>query len=436
MSDIALEGAERAGRRVASPEQTGSNGLPDAQTVGAQAVDARELHDKATDDEAVHDKEAYRQVGRSLFESRLLLDLPVPPWIAAALVSVTVFLLSALPNLRYHEVFTRVLSRSPADALYGQFGDEATWSAFVWSLLLGYVLGGLAVLPRRAIADTLAAVQHLPDEIMQTRMRGSMVGLTSDTIRGSRRAGAIWALLGFAGLLRTAWVLIAPASLAEFALPFVARFAWFIVVVPITCFVIGRAAYISIRTTRSSERDLLQTLRFHVLDASPFDGLVRMAMRTAAVWIGGATICSLFLFNVPMRYLGATMPLALLSCGMAAAVIWMPLINVNRRMRELKRVELVRVLAEIERDRNSLSTSPQHTSSQHTSSQQTAAHDASLAATASRLTALLAYRDAVRQAPEWPIGISNGSRIVVLMVLPVLGWVAAALVERMLGVLL
>ncbi len=428
MSDIALEGAERAGPRVAPFEQAVAADVP-----GAEAVDGQTVDGPAVDDGPGHDQEAYRQVGRSLFEARLLLDLPVPPWIAAALVSLTAFLLSALPNLLYHELFTRVLSRSPVDARHGYFGDEATWSAFVWSLLLGYVLGGLAVLPRRAIADTLAAVQHLPEELMRTRVRGSMVGLTSATIRGSRRAGAIWALLGFAGLLRTAWVLIAPDSLAEFALPFAARFAWFIFVVPITCFVLGRAAYISIRTTRTSERDLLQTLRFHVLDSSPFDGLVRMAMRSAAVWIGGATICSLFLFNVPMRYLGASLPLALLSCCMAAVLIWMPLININRRMRELKRVELVRVLAEIERDRNSLTTSLQHASSHPGAGQHTAAQDTALAAIASRLTALLAYRDAVRQAPEWPIGISNSSRIVVLMVLPVLGWVAAALVERLLG---
>ena len=436
MVDVALDSADPARVHAAQPEQTATLRASDAEAVAGEG-----MADQAVQD----DKDAYRQVGRSLFESRLLLDLPVPAWIAAALVSLTVFLLSALPNLLYHEMFTRVLSRSPAEARYGYFGDETTWSAFVWSLLLGYLLAALAMLPRRAIADTLAAIQHLPEEIMQTRMRTGMVGLTSDTIRGSRRAGAIWALLGFAGLLRSAWVLIAPAGAADFMLPFVARFAWFIVVVPSTCFVIGRAAYVSIRTTRSAERDLLQTLRFHVLDASPFDGLVRMAMRTAAVWIGGATLCSLFLFNVPMRYLGATMPLALLSCGMAAAVIWMPLININRRMRELKRVELARVLAEIERDRNALvgtfanagpQAATQHGAAEFSASQSAAAHDATLAATASRLTALLAYRDAVRQAPEWPIGISNGSRIVVLMVLPVLGWVAAAMVERLLGTVL
>ena len=384
-----------------------------------QTMDEQADVTQAVDQQLTLEHEAYRQLGRSLFEQRLLLDLPVPPWLAAALVSLVAFLLSALPNLLYHEVFTRVVSRSPADARFGYFGDEATWSAFVWSLLLGYVLGGLAVLPRRAIADTLASVQHVPDEIMQTRTRSSMVGLSYETIRGSRRVGAVWALFGIAGLIRTAWVLLAPSSLAEFALPFFARFAWFIVVVPATCFVIGRAAYISIRTTRSSESDLLKTLRFHVLDASPFDGLVRMATRTSAVWIGGATICSLFLFNVPMRYLGATVPLALSACAMAAAVIWTPLININRRMRELKRLELQRVLKEIERDRNSLSSA--------------ALQAAGGTVIASRLTALLAYRDAVRQAPEWPIGISNGARILVLMVLPVLGWVAAAFVERMLG---
>ena len=348
-------------------------------------------------------------VARGLFEQRLLLRLPMPPALGGLLVAVLAFALSGLPNLLYHEAFVQASTLTPVEVRQGYFTDEGTWTALVWSLLLGYVLAAMTVLPLRSVADTLRTLDHLPAELADP---GRFVGLTADTVRRSRRAGLLWAALGTLGLLRTGWLLLAPGSVAEFVLPFLVRFAWFIVVVPCTCFLIGRAAYVSLRTSRAGERDMLQALRFHVLDPSPFDGLVRMTIRTATAWIGGATIISLFLFNVPWRYLGATIPLALASCAMAAAVVWTPLVGVNRRMRALKQAELARVLVEIERDRALLAAVPE---------------------IAPRLTALLAYREAVKAAPEWPIDISNGGRILLLTVLPVLGWICAALVERGLG---
>lgn len=357
--------------------------------------------------------------GRGLMEQRLLLALPVPPLVGGALVSLLAFLASGLPNLLYHEAFASASARTPLAVQQGYFTDEGTWTALVWSLLLGYVLAAFTLLPARAVADTMRTLHHLPPELA-TRER--FVGLKASTVRRSRIVGGVWAMLGLLGLARTAWVLMAPESFADFLLPFLVRFAWFIVVVPYTCFVIGRAAYVSLRTSRAGEREMLQALRFHVLDPSPFDGLVRMTIRSAAAWIGGATIISLFLFNVPWRYLGATIPLALAACAMAAVVVGAPLVGINHRMRELKRAELARVLQEIERDRALLAA-------------QGDGGDVG-AEIAPRLSALLAYREAVSAAPEWPLDVSNGVRIVLLTVLPVLGWISAALVERLLGMLI
>jgi hypothetical protein len=359
-------------------------------------------------------------VGRGLLEQRLLLRLPMPPALGGLFVAVLAFALSGLPNLLYHEAFVQASALTPVEARQGYFTDEGTWTALVWSLLLGYVLAAMTVLPLRSVADTLRTLDHLPADLADPER---FVGLTAETVRRSRRAGLVWAALGTLGLLRTAWLLLAPASVAEFVLPFLVRFAWFIVVVPCTCFLIGRAAYVSLRTSRAGERDMLNALRFHVLDPSPFDGLVRMTLRTATAWIGGATLISLFLFNVPWRYLGATIPLALASCAMAAAVVWTPLVGVNRRMRALKQAELVRVLVEIERDRALLAAVPGPDGAGAVAGPEVAP----------RLAALLAYREAVKAAPEWPIDISNGGRILLLTVLPVLGWICAALVERGLG---
>jgi hypothetical protein len=92
-------------------------------------------------------------------------------------------------------------------------------------------------------------------------------------------------------------------------------------------------------------------------------------------------------------------------------------------MRALKQAELVRVLVEIERDRALLAAVPGPDGAGAVAGPEVAP----------RLAALLAYREAVKAAPEWPIDISNGGRILLLTVLPVLGWICAALVERGLG---
>ena len=48
----------------------------------------------------------------------------------------------------------------------------------------------------------------------------------------------------------------------------------------------------------------------------------------------------------------------------------------------------------------------------------------------------MAYRDLVQEAPEWPIGSSSYARFALYLLIPVLSWAAAALVERFVNALI
>jgi len=46
------------------------------------------------------------------------------------------------------------------------------------------------------------------------------------------------------------------------------------------------------------------------------------------------------------------------------------------------------------------------------------------------LADLAAYRGLVREIPDWPIGTSSYARFALYLLIPLLSWAAAALVER------
>ena len=53
-----------------------------------------------------------------------------------------------------------------------------------------------------------------------------------------------------------------------------------------------------------------------------------------------------------------------------------------------------------------------------------------------RVDRLLAYRERIRAIPEWPFGVGAAPRAVLYVALPLLSWIAAALVERSLDAVL
>ncbi len=53
-----------------------------------------------------------------------------------------------------------------------------------------------------------------------------------------------------------------------------------------------------------------------------------------------------------------------------------------------------------------------------------------------RVDRLMAYRERIRAVPEWPFGVGTAPRALLYIALPLLSWVAAALVERSLNAVL
>ena len=68
-------------------------------------------------------------------------------------------------------------------------------------------------------------------------------------------------------------------------------------------------------------------------------------------------------------------------------------------------------------------------------SEQLGHHDEVLVASGEleRADLLMAYRERVAGVAEWPFGVGTAPRALFYLALPLLSWIAAALVERLLG---
>ena len=109
--------------------------------------------------------------------------------------------------------------------------------------------------------------------------------------------------------------------------------------------------------------------------------------------------------------------LAAATLCVAGAALLLPLRGVHARIRQAKAAELEWVEAQILERRHALKAA--------------ASHEAP-----GSLADLVAYRDLVQEAPEWPIGSSSYARFALYLLIPVLSWAAAALVERFVNALI
>jgi len=151
------------------------------------------------------------------------------------------------------------------------------------------------------------------------------------------------------------------------------------------------------------------------IDLLALDGLApfaQLGLRLALVWL---LIVALFALNlVDVGYWIAVIGLGVVSLGLAAACLARLLSGVRARVRDAKRAELERVRRALRGDRSALV-------------------DASVAADASGLADLLAYRGFVEALPEWPFDAPMLARLVAYVAIPVGSWIGGAFVERILA---
>ncbi len=153
------------------------------------------------------------------------------------------------------------------------------------------------------------------------------------------------------------------------------------------------------------------------LESERFEPLGRMALRASLLWAGVAALATLSMAITTGGFAEVTASLFLLSVAVGSFVI--PVRGVHQKLGAAKRAEIVRVRAEIRRDREAVAV---------------LAPDWPEAA--QRLPGLLAFEARLDEAREWPFDARTLRRFGIVLLLPVLSWLGGALVERLVDSLL
>ena len=185
-----------------------------------------------------------------------------------------------------------------------------------------------------------------------------------------------------------------------------------LMILPLTFWLFTRAAYFTISGMQSVARVVEEDLSVDLLDLSRLSPLGQMALRASLLWIGAAVVASLSVVLTQQTIAEFLVILFLLLVATVTFVI--PVRGVHRKMREAKRDELLRVSAEIRRDREEV---------------RVLAPGAGAAAI--RLPALLAYEARIRSVQEWPFDTPTLLRFVLFLMIPVFSWLGGAFVERL-----
>jgi len=186
--------------------------------------------------------------------------------------------------------------------------------------------------------------------------------------------------------------------------------------------VVAPATYVLFSQTALLRRLARDLDRIQLFDLRPLASFARVGLRTSlfyaaltAILLGSHRDWATEGLGLP-TYVLVTMLLWVPTClGLAMLPVW----GVHTRIQAEKRAELDRISATIEGVPDGLVGSPM------------AAHAAEL-----RGVALLEYRERVEAVSEWPFGTSGLRRLALYVLVPPLGWLGGALVERAIDPLL
>ncbi len=163
-------------------------------------------------------------------------------------------------------------------------------------------------------------------------------------------------------------------------------------------------------------RRLGMVAKVNLLDARPLARFGRAAS-LIALYVGAFVAVMTCVIVVVRTFIGQTgedpvprLVVTALTCFLIATV-YLPLSGARRASRAAKRAELAHI------------------------GERLGHHDEVLGAFDGRERAdrLLAYRERVAGVAEWPFGVGTAPRALFYVTLPLLSWIAAALVERALG---
>jgi hypothetical protein len=310
-----------------------------------------------------------------------------------------------------------LLDRWPGIARASQGGALARQSAgilrdlriaIVHCLLAGYLPAAfLAVI--RGGKRTVFALQGALDcsaeecEALARSIRFSPGGLAA--------AGLIGLGLGFMGPYIVPPVPEAPWNPAAWS----AEVAWHRVLNPVISVSGAILIYAIVAVSRRMSRLATELTSIDILNVRPLLPFTQQGLTNALLLMGLVSIYGLMLLTetgfglIALVVAGTILPIA----GLALVL---PLRGVHGKIKKAKRAELEWVDAALASRREELK-APQKMGS------------------AGDFADLAAYRDLVRDVQEWPISATAYVRFVLYLLIPLVSWAAAALVERFVDVL-
>ena len=310
-----------------------------------------------------------------------------------------------------------LLDRWPALAVASQDGALARQNtgvlrdfriAIVHCLLVGYVPAAfLAVVRggRKTVRDLQAALDCTPDECeaLAGSIRFSSIGLS------------VAVLIGLAIGVGTPY--LAPPVPEDLWNPATwdAEVVWHRILGPLLAMGSVVLAYAIVSVSRRMSRLAVDLKSIDLFDLDPLIPFTQRGLGNALLLMGFVAIAGLMvLTETGFGLLGLLVGSAiLLAAGMAFVL---PLRGVHRRIKQAKGAELEWVDAELRQQRTVLKSGEERTSGD--------------------LSDLAAYRDLVRSVRDWPITTSSYVRFALYLLIPVVSWAAAALVERFIDALI
>ncbi|MCK5412638.1 MAG: hypothetical protein KAJ67_11110 [Gemmatimonadetes bacterium] len=171
----------------------------------------------------------------------------------------------------------------------------------------------------------------------------------------------------------------------------------------------GMLAYAIVAVSRRMSRLAIELKSIDLFDLKPLLPFTQQGLGNALLLMGYVAISGLMLLTESgFGLISLVVGTAILA--VAGVTLVLPLRGVHRRIAEAKESELEWVDDKLREQRGVLKSGADRTSGD--------------------LSDLAAYRDLVRTVRDWPISTSSYLRFTLYLLIPVISWAAAALVER------
>ncbi|MCZ6783727.1 MAG: hypothetical protein O7G30_10515 [Proteobacteria bacterium] len=336
-----------------------------------------------------------RATGALPWELRLGEQLPLPPFVLGAALTLLLFLCFALEQ----GIHGFPLWAPPPGSRFPYSAE--VHAAAMSALLFGYFVGAYAY----SYAATRVDLEEIGGE---ARFR--------DIVGPSRRAGLVLVVLLWFWMSSA----VGPIGTGDLTRPVREGTITPLVGFFLAAWVFGRLGYFTVRGARTAADAAAASVDIDIWNVRLLDRFGRIGLRLALVWIVGVTLFSLTLLSDPNpEDVPARWPIMVATIFLAVLSLLLPVRGVQRRVRTVKRAELDRLDEALRQLRQAPS-----------------APGPAAGPAPGRMADLLATRAYVADVREWPFDAPTLTRFVLFLLIPLGSWLGGAFVERALAAVL